>query len=257
MMSSVFVDCHSGQHARYQREVAPLERKLRHNTVFNSFICIVLLLGFAIAGVAVGYVFLPTLVGMFFGLLIGAIAGFGSLMLFYFLRGICVEKTKKVKNEGLISCEENYRNSFAIPSDATEITVLGSNFLGKEFFAPSYGFLSADGYRIAAKNYHEERELLLLNADSVIGVLCCQDGRVLVKTEQGYLLLPAETKDAILSLPLPLLPLDLGQRIMIESNTISESRRPLDPITIPAAPVNATWREAVRDISMYLKKENA
>ncbi|MBR1847428.1 MAG: hypothetical protein IJ787_06915 [Bacilli bacterium] len=257
-MDKAIVEFNSGQFGRYSHEVAPLERKLERNNKVNWAICLAILLLTAVAGVVVGFLALPTLLGMFTGLLGGSIGGMLLMLAYYFFRSSDLAKTKNRAESGLSSCKASYQGAYKIPKGASNCEIFASDFLSKEYFGPSLIYVRDNGcVSIVAPDYEHERNEIRYTAKSVISYSLFSDSRVLIQSEEGYVVLSPEAKNTFVSSGFPLLCADSNRLFELSNTTIRAFTRPRDHVQKCNMAENPTWKTAMDALSSVYGKGGA
>lgn len=252
-MEKAIVGYNSGQLDRYIHEVAPLERKLKRNNGVNWAVCLGILLLITVAGVVVGFFVVPTILGMFAGLAGGSVVGALLITVYYFARSSMLLKTKEKTVRGLSACKDAYQEAYKIPEGALKCGILASDFLANEYFGPSLIYVRDDGsISIVAPDYASERNEIRYSSKSVIAYSLFSDSRVLVQSEEGYVVLSPEAKRIFVSTDLPLLRVDSNQLFELSNKTFRAFSRPKDAIQRYETAENSSWKAAEGVLSNFL-----
>lgn len=255
-MEKAVVGFDSGQRATYLQNVVPLERRLKRNGKVNWAVCLLILVLSAVAGVIIGYFLLPTILGLFAGLLGGSVVGIVLLVAFYFLRSAVLSKTKSGINTGISTCEEAYKQAYSIPAGAIECSIIASDFLSSTYFGPSLAYARDDGaISVIAKNFQQERNEIRYSSETLIAYVLLGDSNILLRSEEGHILLSAEAKGLFLASGLPLMEPDTSLIIELNDKVISSSQRRGDHVSIGETAENAYWGEAEKALDGCLSKE--
>ena len=259
-MEKAIVEFNSGQLNRYVHDVAPFEHRLKNDNRVNWVICLTILFSTAVIGVVIGFFLLPTLFSLFLGLLAGSIAGLLLMIAYYFIRSFMLKKMKQRKEDGISSCESAYIKAYQIPEITIKCNILASDFLPKKYFGPSLIYVRDDeSISIVAPNYESERKEIRYSEKSVIAYSLFSDSRVLVQSEEGYVVLSPEAKAVFAPSNLPLLDVDSNLILELSDTAIRVFPRSKDFIQRHDTDtvVNPTWKQAKDALESCLEREEA
>lgn len=248
----------SGQRAMYEREILPLARKNRRMEKINWVASIGILLVCAISGIVVGFLMLPTFLGIFMGLLGGSLIALALLLAYYFLVGAYVGKNKQAYDDGNKACQDAYLKAYSVPEDAKKGGVVASDYLGSAFFTPSLMFSSTAGeLSIIAEDFKYERDALTFSKGNTLSWALLTDSTILAQTQGGYVIVSAEAKDFFLDSAIPNMESDSRLFFEISGRQLSASARKKERIGLASSAGTGDWDAAKRTFEEFANGRNA